>query len=172
LKLDDDDFAIFGFDRRFAIDAAALESQRKTLQAEVHPDKFVSQGASAQRLAVQWSVRVNEGYQRLKSPVSRAAYLCQLAGIDLAVERNTAMPTDFLMRQMAWREALEEAGDAPAVEALAQAVRADRRTMIEQVQHTLDEAQDPAAAAHQVRALMFVDRFLEDIDRRLEALDP
>jgi molecular chaperone HscB len=34
----------------------------------------------------------------------------------------------------------------------------------------LDGAQDYAAAAAQVRALMFIERFARDIDRRLEQL--
>ncbi len=171
LKLDDDDFTILGIERRFVIDLATLEARRKALQSEVHPDRFVSHDAAAQRLAVQWSVRVNEAYQRLKQPVSRAAYLCEMAGVDLAIERNTAMPTDFLIRQMTWREALEDAADEPAVETLAASVRLERDGWIEQVARTIDVDHDLAAAGHQVRALMFIDRFLDDIDRRLEALD-
>jgi galactose-1-phosphate uridylyltransferase len=36
----------------------------------------------------------------------------------------------------------------------------------------LDQHQDTAAAAAQVRALMFLARFRQDIDRRLDVLDP
>jgi molecular chaperone HscB len=171
VQLDADDFAIFGLERRFALDEAALDARRKALQAQVHPDRFVTEGAASQRRAVQWSVRVNEAALRLKNPVRRAAYLCELAGVDLAVERNTAMPAAFLMQQMAWREALEEAASVDDVQRVAEAVAADRERWLQTAQRQLDDEHNPQAAAESVRALMFVDRFLEDIDRRLDALD-
>ena len=94
---------------RFAQDRAALDARWKDLQREAHPDKFAAQGAAAQRVAMQWSVRINEAYQRLKDPLKRAAYLCELHGAPVNAENNTAMPAQFLMQQMEWREALDEA---------------------------------------------------------------
>ncbi len=170
MKLDDDDFALFGLPRRFAQDRAVLDARWRELQAEVHPDKFAAEGAAAQRVALQWAVRVNEAYQRLKDPLKRAAYLCELAGQRIDAENNTAMPGAFLMQQMEWREALEEAATLAAVEALADDVAAHRRQAIAMLGDTLDSRADMAGAAQQVRALMFVERFAEDVDRRLEAL--
>jgi molecular chaperone HscB len=46
---------------------------------------------------MQWSVRINEAYQRLKDPLRRAAYLCELRGAPINAENNTAMPRTFLM---------------------------------------------------------------------------
>ncbi|WP_119156920.1 Fe-S protein assembly co-chaperone HscB [Caldimonas tepidiphila] len=171
MKLDDDDFELFGLPRRFAQDRAALDARWRALQAEVHPDRFASDGAASQRVAMQWAVRVNEAYQRLKDPVKRAAYLCELGGVAVQSESNTAMPPAFLMQQMEWRESLEEARSPEAVEALADEVAARRRAMLEALQSLLDERQDFSAAAQQVRALMFVERFAEDVERRLEALE-
>jgi molecular chaperone HscB len=137
----------------------------------VHPDRFVAEGAAAQRIAMQWAVRVNEAYQRLKDPLKRGAYLCELRGAPILAENNTAMPTAFLMQQMAWREALDDAADAAAVEQLDDAVAAQEQTLLAELGRTLDELGDASTAAQQVRALMFVARFREDIARRLEALD-
>jgi molecular chaperone HscB len=170
MKLDDNDFDLFGVARRFAQDRAALDARWRALQAEVHPDKFAADGAAAQRVAVQWAVRVNEAYQRLKDPLKRAAYLCELAGQPINAENNTAMPGAFLMQQMEWRESLDEARTVEQVEALAEAVDAHRSGALQRLQQLLDEQKDAAAAAQQVRALMFVERFAEDVDRRLEAL--
>ena len=170
MKLDSDDFELFGVERRFEQDRATLDSRWRSLQAEVHPDRFVSQGASAQRVALQWAVRVNEAYQRLKDPLRRAAYLCHLAGERIDAESNTAMPADFLMHQMAWREALDEARSLPQVEALAAQVAATRATALASLGTLIDVQRDAAAAARQVRALMFVERFAADVDHRLEAL--
>jgi molecular chaperone HscB len=172
MKLDDDDFTLFGLPRQHALDRGDLDARWRALQAEVHPDRFAAQGAAAQRLAMQWAVRVNEAYQRLKDPLRRGAYLCELAGAEVDAERNTAMPAEFLLEQMAWREALDEAGgDAPAVEALEGEVATRERALLQRLAREIDEAGDARAAAATVRALMFVGRFREDIVRRLEALD-
>jgi molecular chaperone HscB len=101
----------------------------QAVQSEVHPDRFAAQGDAAQRMAMQWAVRVNEAYQRLKDPLRRGAYLCELqwAGAPIQAENNTAMPAAFLMQQMEWREALEEARTQADVQALdEQVARAGR----------------------------------------------
>ena len=171
MNLNDSDFELFGVPVRFAQERAELDARWKALQAEVHPDRFAAQGGAAQRIAMQWAVRVNEAYQRLKDPIRRAAYLCELQGAAIDAHHNTAMPPAFLMQQMAWREALDEAAVAPQVEALAEAVAAERKSMLASLASTLDERHDWAAAAAQVRALMFVERFAEDVEARLEALE-
>lgn len=170
MKLDDDDFALFGLPRRYAQERATLDARWRELQARVHPDKFAAEGAAAKRAAMQWAVRVNEAYQRLKDPVKRAAYLCELNGVPVHSESNTSMPAGFLMQQMTWREALEEATLLSDVEALADSVAMHRRNALEQLAATCDEQGDFNAAAEQVRALMFVERFADDVDQRLEAL--
>lgn len=170
MNLNDTDFQLFAVPATFAQDRAALDARWKELQREAHPDRFAAQGAAAQRVAMQWSVRINEAYQRLKDPLARAGYLCELQGVPVQAETNTAMPASFLMQQMAWREALDEAEDADAVEALADEVRSARDTGLAALGTLIDDARDYEAAAAQVRALMFVERFAESIDQRLEAL--
>ena len=170
MNLASTDFELFDIAPRFAHDASALDARWRALQAEVHPDRFASEGAAAQRVVMQWAVRVNEAYQRLKDPLRRAAYLCELNGAPVNAEINTAMPTGFLVQQMEWRESLDEASALPAVEALADEVAFQRREAIASLQVTLDDQRDFSAAAQQVRALMFVERFASDVDQRLEAL--
>lgn len=165
------DFELFGLPQRFALDRAELDARWKTLQAQVHPDRFASADAQSQRHAMQWSVRVNEAYQRLKDPLKRAAYLCELHGVAIDAESNTAMPTAFLMQQMAWREALDEASEASALEVLADEVASHRRDALRELQHSADERADFAALARQVRALMFVERFHNELEQRLDRLD-
>ncbi|MES2718637.1 MAG: Fe-S protein assembly co-chaperone HscB [Pseudomonadota bacterium] len=171
MQLSDDDFTLFGLPQRHALDGQALAAQWRALQARVHPDRFASEGAAAQRLAMQWAVRVNEAYQRLKDPLKRGAYLCELRGAAINAENNTAMPAAFLVQQMAWREALDDAADADAVQALDDSVAAEEQRLLATLGDTLDVQADAAAAAQQVRALMFVARFRDDIHRRLAALD-
>ncbi len=171
MKLDSDDFELFDLPRCLAQDAGAIDAKWRALLAQVHPDRFVSEGAAAQRLALQWSVRINEAYRRLKDPLQRAAYLCELNGVSIAAEDNTAMPPAFLMQQMEWRESLEEAQDLTQVGALAANVRAVRSRSLDELRASIDERGDYAQAAQQVRSLMFVERFARDVDRRAEALE-
>ena len=164
------DFELFDTPTTLAFDRAELDASWRALQARVHPDKFAAEGAAAQRMAMQWAVRVNEAYQRLKDPLRRAAYLCELNGEPVNAENNTAMPAAFLMQQMEWREALDDARALSAVQALANEVAAQRKTAMAQLQITIDDKADFAVAAQQVRALMFTERFEADVDQRLEAL--
>ncbi len=170
MKLDDSDFALFGLPERFHQDRAAIDARWKELQREAHPDRFAAQGAAAQRVAMQWSVRINEAYQRLKDPLKRAAYLCELRGAPIQAESNTAMPARFLMEQMAWRESLEEAVTEADLEALNDTLLAARGDVLRDIGRQLDEVGDAQAAAGQVRALMFIERFAHDVESRFDQL--
>ena len=170
MNLQSDDFELFGVAQRFAQDRAALDARWKELQREAHPDKFAAQGAAAQRVAMQWSVRINEAYQRLKDPMRRAAYLCELHGAPIQAEDNTAMPAAFLMQQMEWREALEVARSAAELDALDDGVQSARSEALALCGEMIDQQRDYAAAARQVRALMFIARFADDIERRRDQL--
>jgi molecular chaperone HscB len=170
MNLQSDDFELFGVPRRFAQDRATLDARWKDLQREAHPDRFAAQGAAAQRVAMQWSVRINEAYQRLKDPLRRAAYLCELHGAPIRAEDNTAMPAAFLMQQMQWREALEEAAGMAELDALDDETQAARGAAIARCGELIDARQDYAGAAREVRALMFIARFAQDIDSRREQL--
>ena len=169
MKLDDNDFTLFGLPERFALDRSDLDARWRRLQGSAHPDRFASEGPAAQRLAMQWSVRINEAYRRLSEPLTRAAYLCELRGAPIAAHSNTAMPGDFLMQQMGWREALEEADDGAALARLDAEVRAAERDLLAQLGTLLDEQPAPALAAERVRALMFITRFRADLGERLDA---
>jgi len=170
LNLQSSDFELFGLPERFAQDRAAIDARWKELQREAHPDRFAAQGQAAQRVAMQWSARINEAYQRLKDPQKRAAYLCELRGAPINAENNTAMPAAFLVEQMEWREALDDAKSEPAVDALDEQLGRARKEALERIGRLLDEEHDAPAAAQQVRALMFIERFGEDVQARLEQL--
>jgi molecular chaperone HscB len=170
LSLQSTDFDIFGLAPRFSLERAALDARWKDLQREAHPDRFATASAAAQREAMQWSVRINEAYQRLKDPLKRAAYLCELNGAPIRAEDNTAMPPAFLMQQMQWREDLDDAASEADLERMAADVASARREMLNALQHTADVQRDFAALAQQVRALMFVERFARDVEARLDQL--
>jgi molecular chaperone HscB len=170
VNIQSSDFELFGLPERFAQDRAAIDARWKDLQREAHPDKFAAQGQAAQRVATQWSVRINEAYQRLKDPLKRAAYLCELRGFPINAENNTAMPTDFLHEQLAWREALDEASSEIELEALTDELNRARTKTLQHIEQLLDERSDAHTAAQQVRGLMFIERFGHAVEARFEQL--
>jgi len=170
VNLADSDFALFALPARFRQDRTVIDERWKELQRQAHPDRHAAHGAAAQRVAMQWSVRINEAYQRLKDPLKRAAYLCELRGAPIEAENNTAMPADFLMQQMAWREALDEAPGETQLQDLERELSAARAQILTDIEHGLDDADDAAAAARQVRALMFIERFAQDVQNRFEQM--
>jgi len=167
-------FALFGLEPAFQTDLAHLEQSFRALQAQVHPDKFSSAGDAERRLSMQSSTHVNEAYQTLKQPMSRARYLLSLHGVDTQEETNTAMPADFLMQQMEWREAIgeaTEAADAAALDHLANQLRHATKSLHEELGLQLDQQHDYAGAAGAVRKLRFFDKLREEINDALEALE-
>lgn len=172
MNLQDDDFTLFQLPHRMAQDKAMLDERWKALQRQAHPDKFVAQGAAAQRVAMQWSVRINEAYQRLKDPLKRAAYLCELHGAPIDAESNTTMPSQFLLQQMQWREALDEAGSPAALQVLAGQVQTARQQTMASIEQAIDAQHDHAHAATLVRALMFVEKFAQDVRQHQLRMQP
>lgn len=161
-----DHFALFALPARFALDEAALERAYKGVQSKVHPDRFAAGSAAERRVAMQWAARANEAYQTLRRPHARAAYLCERAGVAIEAGSNTAMPADFLMQQMEWREALDEArapADAARLAQLAESIDEQRGRLLADLESAIDVRADFVAAADLVRRLMFIDRFREEL---------
>ena len=170
VSLQSNDFELFDVPALFKQDRAALDARWKDLQREAHPDKFAAQGAAAQRIAMQWSVRINEAYARLKDPLKRAIYLCELNGAPINAHTNTTMPPAFMMMQIEWREALEEASTAAELERISDEAAQYERGQLSKIEQLIDVNHDYTAAANEVRALMFVARFVGEIEARLDQL--
>jgi molecular chaperone HscB len=167
-------FQLFGLPERYAIDRKALDEAYRRVLSRVHPDRFAASGDAEKRIALQWATQANEAYRILKDEVGRARYLCELRGIALEVETNTAMPAVFLMQQMEWREALEEAEterDADLLGRIEGELTRARAAAIAEVGALLDGAADPVATVEAVRGLLFLDRFAEDVANALDRIE-
>ena len=161
-----DHFQLFNLAPRFALDCVALDRAYRGVQSQVHPDRFAAASAAESRVAMQWAARANEAYQTLKSPLLRAAYLCEQAGAAIDAESNTSMPTQFLLQQLSWREALDEArdgDDGAALQTLSVTTSAARDELHRQIETALDRDGDPALAAALVRQLMFIEKFAAEV---------
>jgi molecular chaperone HscB len=172
-SLKDSHFDLFDLPAQFALDAATLDHAYRTVQAQVHPDRFAAAGDAQKRVAMQWATRANEAYQTLRDPLRRARYLLLLRGIDVGVENNTAMEPAFLMQQMEWRESIEDAAAAKnvdALDALLTELRNEERMRFDKLGASLDSGANQAAG-EAVRQLMFIERVASEIGAQIERLE-
>ncbi len=167
-------FDLFGLAQSFRTDIAQLEQQYRALQTLVHPDKSAHLPDAEQRLAMQRATLVNEAYQTLRNPLRRARYLLSLHGVDTQEETNTAMPPDFLMAQMEWREAIAEAQqarDIAALDELAARLQHETHALEDGLADRIDTEKNHAAAAELVRKLRFMEKLAEEIHAAYDAMD-
>ncbi|MDR0528016.1 MAG: Fe-S protein assembly co-chaperone HscB [Zoogloeaceae bacterium] len=175
MRLDTDFFSLFQLPPRFALDPEQLSARYLDLRREAHPDRLAAtNNAPQKRLALQWSARINEGFETLKQPIKRALYLLELHGVAAGIKDNAAMPPEFLMEHMEWRETVMAARHEKNMTKLEQ-TRTRVNEQLAKHLHTLaqllDEAQDFPAAAELTRRLLFLEKLQRDIDDALFALE-
>ncbi len=172
MNLNQNHFELFGLPARFDVDLAQLDTRYRELQREVHPDRFAAAPDAERRVSMQRATRVNEAYQTLKSPLKRAVYILQLRGVDPKLETNTAMPSEFLMEQISWRERIEAGSEEPeALLRLQAGLRDESRKIYETLHGQLDERRDDEAASQTTRMLMFYEKLDEEIGDKLAELE-
>lgn len=99
-------FELFHLPVSFDVDNEQLEKQLRQLQSQHHPD--VQTDSHAQKKAEQLSAVINNAYQALKYPDSRASHLLELAGQGDNLEQSIR-DLDFLDKAMDFRIELDEA---------------------------------------------------------------
>ena len=159
-------FELFDLPATYALDRERLDSAYRELQSKVHPDKFAARSEAEQRVAMQWATKVNEAYQTLKQPISRGVYLLQLQGIDAMAPHNTSIAPTFLVQQMEWREAIDEARNAKDMAALDQLqaeLNKAYRAVDNELAALLDVDKNPVAATESVRKLKFMDKLIAEV---------
>jgi molecular chaperone HscB len=171
LSASDDYFRFFGLNQQFNIDLPALDQAYLAIQKEVHPDRHARGTEAEQRVAMQMATLANTAYQTLKNPIQRGLYLCQLHGVDAKLETNTAMPAAFLMKQMEWRETLDEqAEELSELELLMTEVEQSKSDILVEIAQAIDGAKNYQRAAELLRGLLFVDKFAIELDDAIAAL--
>jgi len=148
MNLNQNHFELLGLPARFAVDAAALEARYRELQREVHPDRFAAAPEIERRASM------------------------QLRGVDPEIKTNTAMPPEFLMEQMSWRERIEAGSEDPeTLLRLRAGLREESRKIYEKLRGQLDESSDDEAASRSTRMLMFYEKLDDEIDDKLAELE-
>ncbi|MGP5315350.1 Fe-S protein assembly co-chaperone HscB [Psychrobacter faecalis] len=110
----DNFFALFEQPVQFAVNQERLDQQLRLLQKRYHPDnlvadsKNVADSAQAKQQSEQASALINQAYQTLREPDSRASYLLDIAGQAQNLEHSIA-DLDFLEDAMQMRMDLDDA---------------------------------------------------------------
>ena len=116
-------FALFEQPVQFEIHQDRLDQHLRLLQKRYHPDnvaKNLTDTAQAKHHSEQASALINQAYQTLSAPDSRASYLLDMAGQAQNLEHSIA-DLDFLEDAMQMRMDLDDAigdKDRPALQQL------------------------------------------------------
>ncbi|MUL11740.1 co-chaperone HscB [Aliivibrio fischeri] len=166
-------FELFGLPNQFELDGGLLSLQFRELQKRFHPDNFATSSERDRLLSIQKAAQINDAYQTLKNPVSRAEYILSEQGHDIRGEQTTMQNPMFLMQQMELREELESlpASSDPesALFDFAENVTAMRKSQLVQLQELLkNEAW--IEAAQSVRKLKFIEKLNQEVEQLEEKL--
>ena len=158
-------FTLFQLEPAFDIDTAALEHTYRSLAARFHPVRHAAASAFEQKQAMMMASAANDAYRILKNPFDRAAYLPAQHHIHADSPEHTSFPPEFLMQQMEWREALEEAcaqNNQPALLALETDIQTEQNTLLDALQSAFKQ-NDYHNAANLVRQGRFLNKLRQEI---------
>ena len=169
-------FEVFDIPVSFNVELSKLAEKYRLLQHAIHPDKYASGTDQEKRLSVQQSAYINEGYQTLKHPLTRAKYLLTLKGVDIGADNQTSMAPEFLMQQMELREALanvkESASPADEMARLDDEISQSTSALVREIA-SLFESNDSSkldAIGDYVQRLQFMVKLGEEIESLEEEL--
>ena len=166
-------FELYNLPAQFEIDLDKLKQHYQTLQKLTHPDRFASASEQQKRMYLTKNAQVNDAYSVLRSPVSRGEHLLALRGLELASEQDTVGDVNFLMQQMEWREALEEANSVDALASLASENSQEIETQKASISVLLEKntARDNEQAADELRKMKFMLKLASEIDAKIDTLE-
>ena len=161
-------FTLLQLPEAFDIDLETLHQNYQSIQKNIHPDRFATFDDEAKLESIKKTAQVNDAYQTLKSPIRRAEYLLQLKGINIHDEKYTAVPQDFLMQQMEWREELETHKlNKVALQKLAKDIQKNKNDMMNQLPSFFDDKNHLNDAIRVTRELNFIEKIEQHINDAL-----
>ncbi|CAG19166.1 co-chaperone HscB [Photobacterium profundum] len=161
-------FELFRLPFQFELDGGLLSTQFRELQRRFHPDNFATASERDRLMSVQKAAQINDAFQTLKNPISRAEYMLSEQDMDIRGEQKTLQDPEFLMQQMELREELEDISDASDPESalfdFEQQVTALYKSQLSALEQLLNQ-DDWEEAADAVRKLKFIDKLRYEIER-------
>lgn len=167
-------FEIFNVPFSYDINLAEVAEVYLKLQKSVHPDRYASSGDQEKRIAMQQTSLINQAFQTLKDPVSRAQYMLKIKGLDMDSETDTTMDAEFLMEQMEFRESIMDARDKDDPLAELDSMAAGLKQKMDDLMKSFsvsfaDDCYD--AAREIVRKMQFIVKAKKEVDELSEKLE-
>jgi molecular chaperone HscB len=159
-------FELFSLLPSYQLDLNGLADSYRELQQQYHPDNFAAESSERQAQVMQKAAQINDAYQTLKDPLSRAQYLLSLHGLELGGEQQTINDVAFLMSQMELREQLAEiehaADPEDAIDNFSRLLKRQRSHLSSSFEKAYNE-QNFEQAADDVRKLKFYARLQQQL---------
>ena len=157
-------FELFNLSEKFEIDSEKLQENYRSIQKEIHPDRFATSTENEKIQSMIKSTHVNDAYQTLKSPIKRAKYILSLHKFN----EKVTLPPDFLMQQMEWEEHLEEIEkDKNELEQFKISINKEYEQHSSLAQQQIDSEEKWREAAITIDKLYFIEKLLFKINTKL-----
>lgn len=155
-------FTLFGLPQSFALSEADLQKRYIDLQRQHHPDRAVGKSAEERAKAIELSMRVNDAYDTLKSPLTRAEYLLELQGIFVNTEDDSIKPSpELLMETIELREQLSEIEDGRSLKAAMDDIKSSMSRCVTELEGAFATSAHERAAQLTMR-LKYLGKALEE----------
>lgn len=133
--------------KSITVDLTTLEARFKTLQRALHPDKFATSSTQEKVISASNSSIVNQGYQTLKSRISRTNYVLKtFFGINIldAEGKSYADDAGLMVEIFELRERVEEipAGDKKEMLKITEEVDSALEAVVSRLEAVLQQS-DP-----------------------------
>jgi molecular chaperone HscB len=131
----EDYFTLFSLPRQYGLSEADLHKRYIALQRATHPDMLVGKSPEQRAEAIGRSMRVNDGYDTLKSPLTRAEYLLELHGVIVGQESGSVAPDkEILMEMMELGEQLEECDSGASLKTVMDDIKASMTRAVTEIE--------------------------------------
>ncbi len=151
-------FSVFALEQNTEINLDDLEQKYLAFQQAFHPDKSTTSD-------IERSMAVNEAYEVLKNPLSRASHILQLNGIDL--ENDSVAPkvdTATLMEVLEIRENIAQSS-SEEIDNVKKELNKKVKSLINEAALKLENKDFNAAAQILIKAKYF-DKTLKDLKKK------
>ena len=156
-------FTLLGLEQRFDISEEELQQKYVAQQQACHPDKLIGKSQEERAKTVQRSMQVNDAYETLREPLSRAQHMLALEGIHVNGEEDTVQPDpSLLMEMMELRERLQGAAEPHHLMELAREAKDACQHCSKEMQQAFETSEYQRAAQLAIR-LRYLVKLLEEI---------